>query len=99
MYSSDDSDNDDANDEVVAQALTVANAVGKASIGNTDDITIALKDLNMDNYDDEEEGVSIFLSSCNYIFFYMIIDVSTMLVILFRSWVIQFRNWWSLLSE
>jgi len=56
MYS-EDSDNEDANDEVVAQALTVADAVGKASNGNTDDITAALKDLDMDHYDDEDEGV------------------------------------------
>ncbi|XP_014502643.1 uncharacterized WD repeat-containing protein C17D11.16 isoform X2 [Vigna radiata var. radiata] len=66
---SDDSDNDDANDEVVAQALTVANAVGKASIGNTDDITIALKDLNMDNYDDEEEGVELFSSGIGDLYY------------------------------
>ncbi|XP_047174830.1 uncharacterized WD repeat-containing protein C17D11.16-like isoform X1 [Vigna umbellata] len=67
--SSDDSDNDDANDEVVAQALTVANAVGKASTGNTDDITIALKDLNMDNYDDEEEGVELFSSGIGDLYY------------------------------
>jgi len=84
MYS-EDGDNEDANDEVVAQALTVAAAVGKASTGSTDEITIALKDLDMDHYDDEEEGVSVFLSSCDSIFFYMIIDVPTMLVILFRN--------------
>ncbi|WVY90009.1 hypothetical protein V8G54_035523 [Vigna mungo] len=68
-FSSDDSDNDDANDEVVAQALIVANAVGKASIGNTDDITIALKDLNMDNYDDEEEGVELFSSGIGDLYY------------------------------
>lgn len=52
-----DSDNEDANnDDVVAQALTVADAVGKASTGTCDEITLALKDLDMDLYDDEDEG-------------------------------------------
>jgi len=60
MYS-DDSDNEDANDEVVAKALTVADAVGKASTGNCDDITAGLKELDMDRYDEEDEGVYLFI--------------------------------------
>ncbi|QCE01956.1 uncharacterized WD repeat-containing protein C17D11.16-like [Vigna unguiculata] len=66
---SEDGDNEDANDEVVAQALTVAAAVGKASTGSTDEITIALKDLDMDHYDDEEEGIELFSSGVGELYY------------------------------
>ncbi|KAL2316561.1 hypothetical protein Fmac_030437 [Flemingia macrophylla] len=56
-----DSDIEDASDEV-AQALTVADVVGKSSTDNCDDIALALKDLDMDHYDDEDEGVEVFSS-------------------------------------
>ncbi|TKY57501.1 WD repeat-containing protein [Spatholobus suberectus] len=63
-----DSDNEDANDEV-AQALTVAGAVGKASTGNCDDITLSLKALDMDHYDDEDEGIEIFSSGIGDLYY------------------------------
>lgn len=62
-----DSDNEDENDEV-AKALTVADAVGKSSNGNCDDITLALNDLNMDRYDDEDEGIYLFVQNLNAVF-------------------------------
>ena len=43
-------------DDEVAQALTVADAIGKTSAEKSDDISIALRELNMENYDDEDEG-------------------------------------------
>ncbi|ESW14506.1 hypothetical protein PHAVU_008G287000 [Phaseolus vulgaris] len=66
---SDDSDNEDANDEVVAKALTVADAVGKASTGNCDDITAGLKELDMDRYDEEDEGVELFSSGIGDLYY------------------------------
>ena len=39
----------------VAQALTVADAIGKAD--KCDDIALALKELDMEHYDDEDEGI------------------------------------------
>ncbi|XP_020234337.1 uncharacterized WD repeat-containing protein C17D11.16 [Cajanus cajan] len=56
-----DSDIEEASDEV-AQALAVADAVGKSTTGNCDDIALALKDLDMDHYDEEDEGFEIFSS-------------------------------------
>ncbi|KAL2582365.1 hypothetical protein AAZV13_14G005800 [Glycine max] len=65
-----DSDNEDANnDDVVAQALTVADAVGKASTGTCDEITLALKDLDMDLYDDEDEGIEVFSSGIGDLYY------------------------------
>jgi hypothetical protein len=64
-------EDDDANkkNDEVAHALTVADAIGKPSNENSDDITLALKDLNMDNYDEEdEEGVFLFIHILNYVF-------------------------------
>ncbi|KAG5064848.1 hypothetical protein JHK85_006031 [Glycine max] len=65
-----DSDNEVANnDEVVAQALNVADAVGKASTGSCDEITLALKDLDMDRYDDEDEGIEVFSSGIGDLYY------------------------------
>ncbi|KAL2972669.1 hypothetical protein AAZX31_14G006000 [Glycine max] len=65
-----DSDNEDANnDDVVAQALTVADAVGKASTGTCDEITLAFKDLDMDLYDDEDEGIEVFSSGIGDLYY------------------------------
>ncbi|KAJ4822978.1 hypothetical protein Tsubulata_000347 [Turnera subulata] len=55
----------------VEQALAVANALGRSSkkhksAGNFDDLTDALKELDMDNYDEEEEGVNLFSSVDHY---------------------------------
>ncbi|RDX68779.1 hypothetical protein CR513_52195, partial [Mucuna pruriens] len=62
------SDNENDDDEV-ANALTVADAVGKPSTGNSDDITLALKDLHMDRYDDEDEGVELFSSGIGELYY------------------------------
>lgn len=48
------------NDEV-AHALTVADAIGKPSKEINEDITLALQDLNMETYD-EEDDKGVFLS-------------------------------------
>jgi hypothetical protein len=67
----DENEEDDANkkNDEVAHALTVADAIGKPSNENSDDITLALKDLNMDNYDEEdEEGVFLLIHIPNYVF-------------------------------
>lgn len=69
--SSEDSDDEEAEedmnvdeskeneDDEIAHALAAADALGKAtqvsSVG-TDDITDGLKELDMDNYDDEDDG-------------------------------------------
>ncbi|KAK7386053.1 hypothetical protein VNO78_32123 [Psophocarpus tetragonolobus] len=65
---SEGSDNEGANDEV-SQALTVACAVGKTSTENCDDIALALKDLDMDNYDDEDEGIEVFSSGIGDLYY------------------------------
>lgn len=49
----------------VSQALAVANALGRSSKVNKsetkfDDIADGLKELDMDNYDDEEDGIELF---------------------------------------
>lgn len=76
MFSGDsDNDEDDEDMEVedvkqtdeAARARAVAEAIGKppkkADSGNiTDDMTDALKELNMDNYDDEDDGNNIVIS-------------------------------------
>lgn len=80
MYSvmEEESDNDDEmvdegdtsnnkHSEEVAQALAVANAIGKTSTDQYDDIALALKALNMDNYDDEEDGkIYLFINSVHF---------------------------------
>ncbi|KAK7320267.1 hypothetical protein VNO77_29588 [Canavalia gladiata] len=53
----------------VAQALTVASAIGKASAENYDDITLALKDLDMDHYDEEDEGIELFSSGIGELYY------------------------------
>lgn len=73
---SEDSDNEEAEedmnvdeskeneDDEVAVALAAANALGKATKDvspETDNITNGLKELKMENYDDEEDGNSITL--------------------------------------
>ncbi|KAJ1383894.1 WD40/YVTN repeat-like-containing domain superfamily [Sesbania bispinosa] len=59
----------DADGDEVAQALTVADAIGKSSTEACDDITLALKDLNMENYDDEDEGVELFSSGIGDLYY------------------------------
>lgn len=54
-----DSNESQLNDEV-AHALVAADALGKASKSTnpiTDSITDALKDLEMDRYDEEDDGI------------------------------------------
>ncbi|XP_031474643.1 uncharacterized WD repeat-containing protein C17D11.16 [Nymphaea colorata] len=51
----------------VSNALAAADALGKSSgykgsTGNFEDITDGLRELDMDNYDDEDEGVDLFSS-------------------------------------
>lgn len=50
----------------VAKALAAADAIGKSSksIG-FEDIADGLRELDMDNYDEEDDGISIFSSSFN----------------------------------
>ncbi|KAL3517575.1 hypothetical protein ACH5RR_020164 [Cinchona calisaya] len=50
-------------DDEIAQALAAADALGKGSRGThpeTDSITDALKELDMDNYDEEDDGIELF---------------------------------------
>ncbi|EYU20577.1 hypothetical protein ABFS82_08G084500 [Erythranthe guttata] len=50
-------------DDELARALSAADALGKASSsskGVTDSLTNALKELDMDKYDEEEDGVELF---------------------------------------
>lgn len=68
-----DDENDDENDEemsvdaalqpaAIEQALGAANALGKLSIkkgGGSNDIADGLEELNMDDYDDEDDGISL----------------------------------------
>lgn len=57
----DDDDDDDAisnnkHSDQVSQALAVADAIGKTpSADKYDDIALALKDLDMEHYDDDED--------------------------------------------
>lgn len=47
-------------DEAVAQALSAADALGKSSKSSKlepDSLTDALKELDMDNYDEEDDGM------------------------------------------
>lgn len=57
-------DVEDANDEEIANALAVAQALGKSSETTKsetkyDDIAEGLKELDMDHYDDEDDGMLI----------------------------------------
>ncbi|GKE68937.1 hypothetical protein Tco_1527009, partial [Tanacetum coccineum] len=66
-----DEENDDENEEemsvdaalqpaAIEQALGAANALGKLSIkkgGGSNDIADGLDELNMDDYDDEDDGI------------------------------------------
>lgn len=59
-----DMDVEDANDEEIANALAVAQALGKSSESTKsetkyDDIAEGLKELDMDHYDDEDDGILI----------------------------------------
>ncbi|KAK6120080.1 hypothetical protein DH2020_046210 [Rehmannia glutinosa] len=50
-------------DDELARALSAADALGKASKSSkaeTDSLTDALKELDMDNYDEEDDGVELF---------------------------------------
>lgn len=54
----------------VSTALAAADALGRTSVyksstGNFEDITDGLRELDMDNYDDEDEGT--FSKICFYI--------------------------------
>ncbi|XP_068643116.1 uncharacterized WD repeat-containing protein C17D11.16-like [Aristolochia californica] len=61
-------DEDDENMEVdatkrvdeISHALTASNALGKNSSNNFVDISDALKELDMDHYDEEDDGVELF---------------------------------------
>ncbi|KAJ8565013.1 hypothetical protein K7X08_001473 [Anisodus acutangulus] len=59
-------------DDEVAVALSAADALGKAtqvaSLG-TDDITDGLKELDMDNYDDDEDGIELFGSGLKDLYY------------------------------
>lgn len=57
-------DVEDASDEQIANALAVAQALGKSSETTNletkyDDIAEGLKELDMDNYDNEDDGILI----------------------------------------
>lgn len=57
----------------VSHAMAVAGALGKASKSKNsarfDDIADGLKELDMDHYDDEDEGASVF----NFIYFSLVL--------------------------
>ncbi|KAI4308454.1 hypothetical protein L6164_031531 [Bauhinia variegata] len=65
------SEDDDSNKQVdeVAQALSVAEALGKKPKDKFDDITDGLKELDMDHYDDEDEGVELFSSGIGDLYY------------------------------
>lgn len=59
-------------DDEVAHALAAADALGKAtqvSSVETDDITDGLKELDMDNYDEEEDGIELFGSGLKDLYY------------------------------
>ncbi|RYR66144.1 hypothetical protein Ahy_A03g012087 [Arachis hypogaea] len=60
---------DDAGGAVdeVARALNVADALGKAD--KLDDIALGLKELDMEHYDDEDEGVEVFSSGIGDLYY------------------------------
>ncbi|XP_050229690.1 uncharacterized WD repeat-containing protein C17D11.16 [Mercurialis annua] len=57
----------------VSQALAVADALGRApknkSTAKFDDITEGLKELDMDNYDEEDEGIELFSSGLGDLYY------------------------------
>ncbi|KAI9080904.1 hypothetical protein K1719_037065 [Acacia pycnantha] len=56
-------------DDEVAQALSVADALGKTSEEKFDDITVSLRELDMDNYDEDDEGVELFSSGIGDLYY------------------------------
>ena len=78
----DDNDDDEGmdldqskQDAEVAQALAAADALGKGSKGThpeTDSIADALKELDMDNYDEEDDGNSILENCLKHCFLFVI---------------------------
>ncbi|CAI8591582.1 unnamed protein product [Vicia faba] len=65
-----DEEKDMEEDDEVAHALTVADAIGKPSKENTGDITLALQELNMETYDDEDDkGFELFSSGTGDLYY------------------------------
>ncbi|KAL3648834.1 hypothetical protein CASFOL_005237 [Castilleja foliolosa] len=50
----------------LSRALSAADALGKGSKGETDSLADAMNELDMDNYDDEDEGAELFGSANLY---------------------------------
>ncbi|KAI9087384.1 hypothetical protein K1719_030704 [Acacia pycnantha] len=75
FISGEDEENEDmevgANDpdDEVAQVLSVADVFGKPLVEKCDDITLGLKELDMDNYDEEDEGVELFSSGIGDLYY------------------------------
>ncbi|KAK3155657.1 hypothetical protein QOZ80_2BG0205990 [Eleusine coracana subsp. coracana] len=66
-----DEDEMEAEEEVdeVAQAKAAAKALAKGSGGVVDDVADGLRELNMDAYDDEEDGLEIFSSGMGDLYY------------------------------
>ncbi|KAG6587643.1 uncharacterized WD repeat-containing protein C17D11.16 [Cucurbita moschata] len=69
-----DMDVEDANDEEIANALAVAQALGKSSETTKsetkyDDIAEGLKELDMDHYDDEDDEIELFTSGAGDLYY------------------------------
>ncbi|XP_022134698.1 uncharacterized WD repeat-containing protein C17D11.16 [Momordica charantia] len=67
-------DVDDSKDEEIANALAVAQALGKSSESTKsetkyDDIADGLKELDMDNYDDEDDEIELFTSGVGDLYY------------------------------
>lgn len=68
-------------DDEIVQALAAADALGKGSNGTnpeTDSVIDGLKELDMDNYDDEDDGISIpsaFFTICSVYHLYFLCRV------------------------
>lgn len=56
-------------DDEVKQALSVADMLGKTSEEKFDDITLGLRELDMENYDEEDEGVELFSSGIGDLYY------------------------------
>lgn len=70
----DDNMNDDAlgQDDELSHALSAANALGKAlktAKPETDNLAEALKELDMDKYDEEDDGVELFGSGLSNLYY------------------------------
>lgn len=70
----DDNMNDDAlsQDDELSHALSAANALGKAlktAKPETDSLTEALKELDMDKYDEEDDGAELFGSGLSNLYY------------------------------